>query len=151
MLYEVHSGGRDEYAMKAGGYLQQMEKFSIYFGLKLEYLVFSVTERLSCSLQGKDTTLQEAREAALLTKKYLRKLRNEVEFDKFYDQVVWSSQDLTDEPVLPRKRKLPRRVNNGADPHHHTCPKDFYRQQYFEVLDGVTNELSRFDKKTTSH
>ena len=57
MLYEVHSGGRDEYAMKAGGYLQQMEKFSIYFGLKLEYLVFSVTERLSCSLQGKDTTL----------------------------------------------------------------------------------------------
>ena len=148
VLDEVHSGGRDEYAMKAGGYLQQMEKFSTYSGLKLGYLVFSVTECLSCSLQGKDTTLQEAREAALLTERYLRKLRNEVEFDKFYDQVVRSSQDLTDEPVLPRKQKLPRRVNDGADPHHHTCPKDFYRQQYFEVLDGVTNELSRrFDQK----
>ena len=90
-----------------------MEKFSTYFGLKLRYLVFSVTECLSCSLQGKNTTLQESREAALLTERYLRKLRNKVEFEKFYDQVVRSSQDFTDEPVLPRKRKLPQHVNNG--------------------------------------
>jgi len=33
---EISTSGRDEYAMKAGGFLQQMEKFSIFLGLKLE-------------------------------------------------------------------------------------------------------------------
>ena len=125
-----------------------MEKFSTVFGLKLGFLLFSVTEQLSCTLQGKDTTMQEAREAALLSERYLRKLRSEEEYSKFYEQVVQQSQGLTDEPVLPRKRKIPKRVNDGADPHQHLCPKDWYRQQYFEALDEVTNELSRrFDQK----
>ena len=66
-LDEISTTGRDEYAMKANGFLQQMEKFSTFFGLKLGYLVFSVTEHLSCTLQGKDTNIQEAVEAAKLT------------------------------------------------------------------------------------
>lgn len=147
-LEEVNSSGRDEYALKAGGFLQQMEKFSTFLGLKLGYLLFSVTEQLSRTLQGKDTTMQEAREAALVSEKYLRKLRNDEEYSKFYEQVLQLSQGLIDEPVLPRRRKIPRRVNDGADPHHPPCPKDWYRQQYFEALDEVTNELSqRFDQK----
>ena len=43
VLEEVNSTGRDEYAVKAGGILRQMEKFSTYFGLKLCFLVFSST------------------------------------------------------------------------------------------------------------
>ena len=58
--------------MKARGYLQLMEKFSTYFGLKLGYLVFSITEQLSCTLQGKNTTAQEAVEAANLSGKYIK-------------------------------------------------------------------------------
>ena len=58
------------------------------------------------------------------------------------------SQGLTEGPVLPRKRKIPRRVNDGADPHQYATPKDLFRQQYFQVLDVVTNELSRrFDQQ----
>ena len=34
-LEEISTTGRDEYAMKANGYLQQMEKFSTFFGLQL--------------------------------------------------------------------------------------------------------------------
>ena len=64
-------------------------------------------------------------------------------YSKFYEQVVQQSQGLTDEPVLPRKRKSPKRVNDGANPHQHLCPKDWYRQKYFEALDEVTNKLSR--------
>ena len=37
-LLEIHEGGRDEYALKAGGYLATMDKFSTYFGVKLSYL-----------------------------------------------------------------------------------------------------------------
>ena len=146
-LDEISTTGRDEYAMKANGFLQQMEKISTLFGLKLGYLVFSVTERLSCTLQGKDTTIQEATEAGRLTETYLRRLRSDEEYTKFYPQVVQSSQGLTEEPVLPRKRKIPRRVNDGADLHQYPTPEDYHRQQYFQVLDEVTNELSRrFDQ-----
>lgn len=76
-LDEISTTGRDEYAMKASGFLQQMEKISTFYGLKLGHLVFSVTERLSCTLQGKDTTIQEAVEAAKPTGSYLQRLRSD--------------------------------------------------------------------------
>ena len=123
----MNSSGRDEYALKVGGYLQQMEKFSTYFGLNLGHLVFSVTECLLCTLKGKETTVKEARKDALLPERYLRKLRNEEETNKFRE--LQSSKHLTDQPLLHRKRKLPRRVNDGADPHRNLCPIDFYRKQ----------------------
>ena len=33
LLVEVNESGRDEYAMKAGGYLSSIDRFSTYFGL----------------------------------------------------------------------------------------------------------------------
>ena len=63
---ELIQQGTDEYAMKAVGYLNSMEKFSTYFGLKLSHLVFSATEQLSLTLQGRDTTIQEAVQASKL-------------------------------------------------------------------------------------
>jgi len=49
--------GRD--ALKAVGLLTIMEKFSTYFGLQLSHVIFSATEQLSITLQGK-TTLRQA-------------------------------------------------------------------------------------------
>ena len=134
--------------MKANGFLQQMERFSLFFGLKLGYLVFNVTERLSCTLQEKDTTVQEAIQAAALTERHLRQIRSDEEYDRFYERVVQSSEGLTDDPVLPRKRKIPRHLNDGADPHHYLTRRDYHRHQCFQVLDEMANKLSRrFDQQ----
>ena len=66
-LETVNAETHDEYGRKAGGYLAQMEKFSTFFGLNLSHLIFSGTEQLSLTLQGKDTTIQEgANEHSLL-------------------------------------------------------------------------------------
>ena len=43
-LGEIHETGCDEYAVKAGGHLASMEKFSTLFGLRLSHLLFSATE-----------------------------------------------------------------------------------------------------------
>ena len=59
-LQKVNAECHDEYGRTAGGYLAQMEKFSTYLGLKMSHLIFGAGEQLSISLQGKDTTLQEA-------------------------------------------------------------------------------------------
>jgi len=57
-----------------------------------------------------------------------------------------SSEGLTDEPVLPKKQKIPRRINDGADPHHFRTPAEMYRQQYLLVLDEVVNKIGLIKK-----
>lgn len=111
VLEEVNNTGTDEYAMKAGGFLRMMEKFSTLFGLKLCYMVFSSTEQLSRTLQGKDTTIQEAKGAALLAESHLKRQRTDDVFNTFHEAIEKEAQDLTEEPVLPRRRKVPRRTS----------------------------------------
>ena len=54
---------------------------------------------------------------------------------------------MTDEPVLPRYRKAPKRFNEGAQPHRYTSPEERYCQAYFEVLDLAGGEIEkRFDQ-----
>ena len=139
--------GHDEYAAKAKGLLTQMESFDTFFGLKLAYLVYSAAEQLSVNLQAKDTTVNEGLNGSCLLVKWLKSMRNETAFESFYGGVVVASEGLTDEPVLPRYRKAPRRLDDGAQPHRYRCPKDRYRHAYFEVLELASREVSkRFDQ-----
>ena len=129
--------------MKAGGLLTHLEKFGTYFGLKLSSVVFGATEQLSQTLQGKDTTIQEAKSAALLTISHLRRQRMDSTFSRFYDHVFREAHDITNEPVLLRKHKIPKRINDGAQCYQHETSKDYYGQKYYEVYDIVSNEIFR--------
>ena len=85
--------------------------------VKLGYLLFEAAEQLSRALQGKDTTLQEAITAANLAKNHYTRLRTEAEFNKFYESCVSFSEGKSSEPVLPRYRRAPTRLDDG-DPSH---------------------------------
>ncbi len=147
-LEEVYQTTRDEYGLKANGLLLALEKFSTIFGLKLGYLIFSASETLSVSLQGKDTTLQEALSAVNLAKAFYRRQRTEQAFSIFYDDVVSVAQkECIGEPQLPRYRRAPARLDDGTQPHRFSDPKAYYRHQYFEVCDMLLQELNdRFDQ-----
>ena len=80
-LDEVQPTTKDEYGLKAAGLLSGMEKFSMLFGLKLGYLMFGASETLSKSLQGKDTTIQEAIGAANLAKGFYKRQRTDQAFE----------------------------------------------------------------------
>ena len=145
---ELIQQGTDEYAMKAVGYLNSMEKFSTYFGLKLSHLVFSATEQLSLTLQGRDTTIQEAVQASKLAVHFIERQRTDEAYDSFYTQVVAECKDITAEPALPRQRRPPRRLDSGATPHIFDNPKFYFRKHYFEVLDIISGELKhRFQQE----
>ena len=148
-LEEINAHTHDEYGRKAGGFLALMDKFSAFFGLKLSHLIFSGTEQLSLTLQGKDTTIQEGTMAAELGIQYLVRLRLDASFDQFYTKVVEDSKDLTSPPVLPRCRQPPRKPGTeGAVGHAFPNPESYFRKQYFEVLGLLTNELKhRFQQK----
>ncbi len=53
------------------------------------------------------------------------------------------SEDLTEEPVLCRPRKVPLRFHEGSSGHVYTCPKEKYRHAYFEVLELALGEVDR--------
>lgn len=143
-LTAIHESGRDEYALKAGGHLTTMERFSTYFGLQLSHLIFSATEQLSLTLQGQNTTIQEAVGSARLTVNFLEQQRKDEKFDRFYTRVTEESKELTSEPVLPRFKRMPRRYDQGSHPpHRFEDPKSYFRQQYFEALDIARGELER--------
>ena len=147
-LEEINTTGHDEYTLKAGGFLRQLQLFSTYFGLKLCVAIFAPTEQLSLTLQSKDIAVQEARDAALVTENFLRRQWTDTAFEDFYKAVIAASENLTDEPVLPRQCKLPRRIDDGAPSHHPSTPSEMYQQKHFEVLDIVCDEINRrFDQK----
>jgi len=54
-LLEISEQSHDDYGRRANGFLSQLERFDVYFGLKLSFLVFSGTEQTSICLQRKDT------------------------------------------------------------------------------------------------
>ena len=141
-LEEVRKGS-DEYAAKGNGLLMRMESFDIFFGLKLAHLIFSASEQFSVNIQAKDISIQEATHGANLLVTHYQSLRTESKFDRFYDDVVELSTRLTDEPSLPRYRKRPKRVDEGAAPHCYQSPKERYRHIYFEVLELVKGEIER--------
>lgn len=85
-----------------------MPKFSIYYALKLSHLVFSATEQLSLTLQGKDTTIQEAVQASKLAVNFIERQRTDDAFDAFYFRVLNECDDFTDEPTMLRQRRVPK-------------------------------------------
>ena len=117
-----------------------MGKFKAFFGLKLS---FSATEQLSHTLQGKDTSLQQAVAAFQLAVSFLERQRTEEAFSSFYKSVLFESHNLTEKPVLPHQRES----TMLQLPHSFSNPESLYRQYYFEALDAVIQELkSRFDQ-----
>ena len=74
-------------------------------------------EQVSINIQAKDITVQEVVRGAQLLRTHLSSMRNEAKFESFYSEVIHDSVSLTAEPTLPRQRKRPRRLDDGATPH----------------------------------
>ena len=140
-----------EASRKSLGVLSIMERLTTFFGLKLSFLIFSAMEQLSKTLQYKDINAQEVSTAVNAAKRFLERQRDPLAFESFYSSVVEEARELTEDPVLPRQRHIPRRVDDGAPNHHFQTPEDFFRQQYFEVLDLLMNEITqRFNQPAFS-
>ena len=142
---EIVGQGTDEYARKANGLISLMEKFGTFFGISLCILIFEPAEQVSITLQGKSITAEDAWQAANNLCSHLKRLRSDETFNDFYDNVLESSKNLTDEPTLPRRHRVPARFEAGAMNSHHypEDPKSHFRQQYFELIDLLDEQISR--------
>ena len=84
-----------------------------------------------------------------MAKSYLVRQRDEQAYDTFYSTTVDEAKQYTDDPVLPQYKQPPKRLDGGTPPHQFTVVHDYYRAQYYEVLDLLIGEISRrFDQKS---
>ena len=120
-------------AGKASGLRAVMAKFSTFFGLKLSFLIFSITEQLSVTLQGSNRNVQEASSAAIVARTFLERQRSDSAFLSFYQSVLKEAQPVTDGPVLPRRRRQPaREIDTGTPSYYPSSTEAYFRQQYLK-------------------
>ena len=71
---------------------------------------------------------------------------------KVFESVYCSAERKCSEfdfepPCLPRKRIVPRRLDEGGSPHIYDTPRDYYRQIYYSCLDSIVVTVNeRFDQ-----
>ena len=71
-------------------------------------------------------------------------------YDLFWAKVVIEANFIgVEEPLLPRRRKLPTRYDDSlASGHSHDTPKAHYQQLYYEALDNTISCLKgRFNQR----
>lgn len=131
------------------GVKAQMKTFDFLFGVTLGEMVLRHTDNLSKTLQDKSFSAAEGQQVANMVLVTLQALRDVDSFDLFWNKVTTSAESLeAEEPQLPRRRKLPRRYDEGtSESEFHTDSKAFYRQHYYEIIDLIVNCIqARFEQ-----
>lgn len=116
-----------------------MKTFDFLFGVMLGEIILRHTDNLSRTLQQRSISAAEGQQVAQMTFGTLKSLRNDLSYDLFWTKVNQTAFNLdVNEPQLPRRRKVPRRYDNGlSEGDHHDNPKSLYRQKYYEAIDLI--------------
>ena len=131
------------------GVQSMMMTFEYLFGLVLGERILKHTDYLSKTLQNPSLTASEGEQVAELTCKTLERIRNTESFDLFWENLMLlQTEKGVNEPVLPRKRKVPSRYEDGTSVGYHPgTPKEYFRQKYFECIDTIVSCIrDRFDQ-----
>ena len=130
---------------------EQMQSYLSYkglitfFGIKLLYLVFSATEQTSINLPKRYLCIISS-EVAM---NHLKRMRNDESFRQFYTLTVEEAKDCTEEPLLPRYRRPPKKIDDGEMPHSFKSAEDMIKMHYFYAMDLIWQEINdHFDQKS---
>ena len=130
------------------GVAAQMKKFDFFFGVSLGLLILRHTDNLSRTLQRADMSAAEGQEVMQSTLSTLQSIRDDSSFGHFWKRITATSEKLDiEKPSLPRRRKTPRRFDEGSAPSFPGDVEEHYRTVYFEALDLIMSCISdRFDQ-----
>ena len=130
------------------GVATYMCRFDFFFGCLLSEKLLRYSDNLARSLQAPSLSASDGHKMAMATLKALDSLRNEQCFDQFYIDATDKAKNLNvDDPVLPRKRRPPKKLDSGSTPFQFESCHDMYKSIYFEALDLLCAGIrSRFDQ-----
>lgn len=132
-----------EIKARINGVWSQMKTFDFVFGTILGELILRHSDNLSRTIQSKNISAAEGQQLAKLVIATLRSIREEDKYDLFWTKLLKFAEDNdVDDPQLPRRKRRPARLQDGDAGHYHACPKDYYRQLYYEALDSSISCLA---------
>ena len=142
-----------EMKSRINGVKSMMTKFSFYFGCCLGEKILRQTDNLSRALQSSSISAAQENKLAVDVVKTLKTDRSDESFDLFWGRIKQRKDkeiESIEDPVPPRKRKVPSRFELGQQQTHYfpQTAKDHYKQIYFEAIDFATTAITaRFDQK----
>ena len=115
------------------GVATQMMKFDYFFGISLGLLILQHTDNHSKAMQRADMSAAEGQDITAMTVTTLKSLRNKDSFNLYWKNSTAAATNLDiDEPILPRRRKVPCRIDEGSSPTFHETVEDHYRVIYLK-------------------
>ena len=128
----------------------KFKTFQFFFRVFLGNLLLKHSDNLSKTLQSQKMSASEGQHVASMTVTTLQSLRNDDNFALFWQKIEIIKKDLDiEDPKLPRKRKVPRRYEDGnRQAEFDTDVKAYYKKIYYEALDLIINCIeSRFNQE----
>ena len=96
------------------GVEHQFKTFQFFFPVFLGNLLLKHSDNLSKTLQSQKMSASEGQYVASMTVTTLQSLRNDDSFALFWQKIEIIKKDLDiEDPKLPRRRKVPRRYEDG--------------------------------------
>ena len=133
---------RADTASTASSLHSRMENFDFFFGVSLARHLLLMTNPVMTAVQGEKNTVASNLELAKALRAAVCGQRDR--FPEFWAQTLSEASRLdVDEPVLPRKKRAPRRLDDGAAPHHPVTPEEMYRPVYIEAVETLGGALER--------
>ncbi len=152
-LEEMASSNTSDTASRANGLHERFQKGTAVLGLFLAKEVMMGLEGLNTSLQGTGKTVGGMLSAVDCVKKHFQSQRTEEAFITVYTSATDLVTSLDIEPIkMPHLRKPQRRHAGPAEPYVSSTDQEYYRVQFFQVLDIVTTQLTkRFEQEGLQH
>ena len=140
---------------KASGFIIQLESFEFYFLLTVLIAIFDRIEILNAELQKSDISFNECNRKIQSVMESLAEVR-ESKFETVWLEAVSSAKDLgLEEPKLPRKRKIPKRLEtdlgyaSSSQAYSFLNPKIYCKKIYCVIFDHVLMAMNtRFKSET---
>ena len=136
-----------KHAAEASGFLEALSKFDTFLKLEILRIVFTIIEDSNTAGE-----FRKAEDTIKLLKTILLNARCDDRFQLFWEGALKSLEKYKqEEPVLPRKRKVPARHDGQGEHRFSANHEDHYRALYFQTLDDVIMGLTtRFEPTESS-
>uniref|UniRef100_A0A3B5QLP4 TTF-type domain-containing protein n=1 Tax=Xiphophorus maculatus TaxID=8083 RepID=A0A3B5QLP4_XIPMA len=134
-LEEMASLGSDT-STRANGLLERFQKGKTILGLNIATEVLGELECLNKSLQNRSQTIAGMQTAVQYVSSAIQEKRTDAKFAELFEKSVQMVDTLGIEAIeIPHQRKPPRRYTGQASHHQPKTAEEFYRIEFFKVLD----------------
>ncbi|XP_071817210.1 zinc finger MYM-type protein 1-like [Apostichopus japonicus] len=144
---EEMSHGISDTSAKANGLLDRFQKAEVLLALKVANKPLASLETLNRGLQSKSANISGMLESVAKTTAQLEELRNAEAFHEIFRETSLAADKYDLDPLqIPRRRQPPKRITGPAAGYKPTTAEEYYRIQYYKLLDGMLGNLKeRFD------